>query len=61
MNIRSALTPSLIALLVQGAFAADQKPKAKAVTARMEYNTANCEECSNPEWLCKCPKEDEKK
>ena len=32
-------------------------PKAKAVTARMEYNTANCDECNNPEWLCKCKPE----
>lgn len=29
-------------------------PDAKAVTARFEYNTTTCEECKNPEWLCKC-------
>ncbi|MEZ0274645.1 MAG: hypothetical protein ACAH88_07055 [Roseimicrobium sp.] len=29
-------------------------PKAKAVTARMEYNTEECGECKSPEWLCKC-------
>ena len=28
--------------------------KAKAVTARLEYNTANCDKCSSPEWICKC-------
>ncbi|MBL9180274.1 MAG: hypothetical protein JNM65_19585 [Verrucomicrobiaceae bacterium] len=35
-------------------------PDAKAVTARMEYNTATCEECKEPEWLCKCKPEKEK-
>ena len=34
---------------------------AKAITARFEYNTANCEECQAPEWLCKCKPEAEKK
>ena len=29
-------------------------PKAKAVTARLEYNTANCEGCNKAEWLCEC-------
>lgn len=29
-------------------------PDAKAITARFEYNTMTCEECKNPEWLCKC-------
>lgn len=32
-------------------------PKAKAVTARLEYNTAICEECKTEEWLCKCKPE----
>jgi uncharacterized glyoxalase superfamily protein PhnB len=36
-------------------------PKAKAVTARLEYNTATCEECKKAEWLCECKKADEKK
>lgn len=36
-------------------------PDAKAITARFEYNTATCEECQNPEWLCKCKPEDDKK
>lgn len=30
------------------------KADGKAVTARMEYDTSNCEKCSSPEWLCKC-------
>jgi hypothetical protein len=29
-------------------------PDAKAITARMEYNTENCDGCDQPEWLCKC-------
>jgi len=37
-----------------------ETPKAKAITARFEYNTKECDECKNPEWLCKCKKEDEK-
>ena len=36
-------------------------PEAKAITARLEYNTAICEECSNAEWLCKCKPEAEEK
>lgn len=28
--------------------------KAKTVTARMEYNTSNCDGCDKPEWLCQC-------
>lgn len=35
--------------------------EAKAITARLEYNTAICEECSNAEWLCKCKPETDKK
>lgn len=35
-------------------------PDAKAVTARMEYNTAICEECKEPEWLCKCKPDNNK-
>jgi len=27
---------------------------AKAVTARLHYNTSKCEPCSNPEWRCGC-------
>lgn len=29
-------------------------PDAKAVTARLHYNAANCSGCNSPEWLCKC-------
>jgi len=36
-------------------------PKAKAVTARFEYNTAICEGCQAQEWICKCMPEEEKK
>jgi hypothetical protein len=27
---------------------------AKAVTARLHYDTSKCEPCSNPEWRCGC-------
>jgi hypothetical protein len=36
-------------------------PDAKAITARLEYNTSTCEECKKAEWLCECKKEEEKK
>ena len=36
-------------------------PDSKAITARMEYNTATCEECKEPEWLCKCKPDKDKK
>lgn len=32
-------------------------PEAKAITARFEYNTNECEGCKAPEWLCKCEPE----
>ena len=35
--------------------------KAKAITARMQYDTAVCPTCKNGEWLCKCSAEEEKK
>ena len=38
-----------------------ETPEAKAVTARLEYNTSTCEECKNQEWLCKCKPEKEAK
>ena len=28
--------------------------KGKAITARLNYDTGNCEACSSPEWICKC-------
>jgi hypothetical protein len=34
---------------------------AKAITARMEYNTKTCDGCSAPEWLCQCEADKEKK
>jgi hypothetical protein len=37
------------------------EPKAKAITARLEYNTAICEGCQAQEWICKCMPEAEKK
>ena len=40
-----------------------EKADSKAITARMEYDTGNCDACSSPEWLCKCAakKADDKK
>ena len=35
--------------------------KAKAVTARLQYDTATCSKCKAAEWLCKCGAEEEKK
>lgn len=29
--------------------------KAKAVTARLQYDTGACDGCKKPEWLCECP------
>lgn len=31
--------------------------KGKAVTARLHYNTGNCDACSKQEWLCECKEE----
>jgi len=31
-----------------------ENAKAKAITARMQYDTANCDKCDSPEWICKC-------
>lgn len=36
-------------------------PKSKAVTARLEYNTSECEACKKAEWLCECKPEGAKK
>lgn len=38
-----------------------ENDKAKAVTARMEYNTETCDACDSPEWLCKCEMNKKKK
>ena len=31
-----------------------EKPDAKAVTARFEYDTGICSKCKAQEWICKC-------
>jgi hypothetical protein len=38
-----------------------ENAKAKAVTARMQYDTAECEGCKAPEWVCKCAPAGDKK
>ena len=35
--------------------------KAKAVTARLQYDTSICEGCKKAEWLCECKPEEPKK
>ena len=35
-------------------------PKAKPITARLEYNTHPCPACKSAEWLCKCAPAEEK-
>lgn len=35
--------------------------KAKAVTARLQYDTTNCDACNAAEWICKCAANKEKK
>jgi len=32
-------------------------PEAKAVVARLEYDTSICEKCDKMEWVCECKKE----
>ena len=44
-------------LIVQ--FKADAK--AKAITARLEYDTKVCEKCNVQEWVCKCAAEKKEK
>ena len=34
---------------------------AKPVTARMHYDTKTCSACKEPEWLCKCAQNEDKK
>lgn len=31
-----------------------ENAKAKAVTARFEFDPSTCDKCKAPEWLCKC-------
>jgi hypothetical protein len=35
--------------------------KGKAITARMQYDTATCSKCKAPEWVCRCDLEKGKK
>ncbi len=35
--------------------------KAKAITARMQYDTTICSKCKVQEWICKCAAEEDKK
>jgi len=35
--------------------------KAKAITARMQYDTTICSACKAPEWICKCDQNAAKK
>jgi hypothetical protein len=37
-----------------------ENAKAKAVTARLEYDTAVCSKCKAPEWVCECEKNKKK-
>ena len=36
-------------------------PKSKSITARLEYNTSECEACKKAEWLCECKPDGAKK
>jgi hypothetical protein len=38
-----------------------ENAKAKAFTARLQYDTNACPQCKGPEWLCKCAAEESKK
>jgi len=38
-----------------------ENAKAKAVTARVQYDTGACPKCKAEEWLCKCAAEEDKK
>lgn len=38
-----------------------ENAKAKAVTARLQYDTSECEKCKAAEWVCKCPPEKDAK
>ena len=37
-----------------------ENAKAKAITARLEYDTSTCEACDAAEWVCKCTQNKEK-
>ena len=38
-----------------------ENAKAKAITARLEYDTTICSKCKAEEWICKCEQEKAKK
>ena len=38
-----------------------ENAKAKAITARLQYDTNPCPKCKGPEWLCACAAEEAKK
>jgi hypothetical protein len=38
-----------------------ENAKAKAITARLQYDTTPCPKCKGPEWLCACAAEEAKK
>ena len=38
-----------------------ENAKAKAITARLEYDTSICSKCKAEEWICKCEQEKAKK
>ena len=38
-----------------------ENAKAKAITARLEYDTTICSKCKAEEWICECSKNAEKK
>ncbi len=38
-----------------------ENAKAKAITARLQYDTTKCGECKAEEWLCKCSEDKAKK
>jgi len=38
-----------------------ESPDSKTITARLEYDTAKCAPCGNPEWRCACGDEEKKK
>ena len=38
-----------------------ENAKAKAITARLQYDTAKCGECKAEEWLCTCGQKADKK
>ena len=46
---------------IYGIDARREPRKAKAITARLEYDTTICSKCQAEEWICKCSEKAEKK